>query len=62
MIKLFDTDVLQQVKEGLSGSVYTQTADVEDECNGLMTADRRLTKIDEKRMRIMNQRIKRSLK
>lgn len=62
VLKLFDADVLQHVKEGLSGSVYTQTADIEDECNGLMTADRRLTKIDEKRMRIMNQRIKRSLK
>jgi hypothetical protein len=31
---------------GLSGAVYTQTADVETECNGLLTYDRTRAKID----------------
>ena len=31
---------------GLSAAVYTQTADVETECNGLLTYDRSVTKID----------------
>ncbi|QRP44565.1 glycoside hydrolase family 2 protein [Amycolatopsis sp. FDAARGOS 1241] len=32
---------------GLSGAVYTQTTDVENEVNGLLTYDRRVTKLDE---------------
>jgi hypothetical protein len=31
---------------GLSGAVYTQTADVETECNGLLTYDRAVVKLD----------------
>jgi hypothetical protein len=31
---------------GLSAAVYTQTTDVETECNGLLTYDRAVTKID----------------
>jgi len=31
---------------GLSGAVYTQTADVETECNGLLTYDRAVIKFD----------------
>jgi hypothetical protein len=31
---------------GLNAAVYTQTTDVETECNGLMTYDRAITKID----------------
>lgn len=35
---------------GLSAAVYTQTTDVETETNGLMTYDRRVFKIDERRL------------
>ncbi|QYK52106.1 MAG: hypothetical protein KF824_07525 [Fimbriimonadaceae bacterium] len=35
---------------GLSGAVYTQTTDVETETNGLMTYDRAMLKMDEKRI------------
>jgi hypothetical protein len=31
---------------GLSAAVYTQTTDVETECNGLLTYDRAVAKID----------------
>lgn len=31
---------------GLSAAIYTQTADVETECNGLMTYDRAINKLD----------------
>ncbi len=33
-------------KPGLSAAVYTQTTDVETECNGLMTYDRAILKVD----------------
>ncbi|WP_026652590.1 glycoside hydrolase family 2 protein [Butyrivibrio proteoclasticus] len=34
------------IPRGLSGAVYTQLSDVEEEVNGLMTYDRRITKIN----------------
>ncbi|SFB15310.1 Glycosyl hydrolases family 2, TIM barrel domain [Amycolatopsis marina] len=33
-------------ERGLSGAIYTQTTDVENEVNGLLTYDRRVTKVD----------------
>ncbi len=36
---------------GLSAAVYTQTTDVEVEINGLMTYDRAILKVDEKRLK-----------
>ena len=34
-----------QIKKGLSAAVYTQTTDVENETNGLMTYDRKVIKV-----------------
>ena len=31
---------------GLSGAIYTQTTDVENEVNGFMTYDRQIMKVD----------------
>ena len=39
------------MKQGLCAAVYTQISDVEDEINGLMTYDRRFTKVDPEVMR-----------
>ncbi len=33
------------IKKGLSGAVYTQVSDVEEEVNGLLTYDRKICKI-----------------
>lgn len=38
------------IKRGLSAAVYTQTTDVEVETNGLMTYDRKVIKIDPKKL------------
>lgn len=40
---------------GMSGSVYTQITDVEGEHNGLFTYDRKVEKVDEARVRDINQ-------
>ena len=45
-----------------SAAVYTQTSDVETEVNGLMTYDRKVIKVDEKRIREINLEICNSLK
>jgi hypothetical protein len=40
--------------KGLSAVVYTQTTDVETECNGLFTYDREVLKFDAKKMAAVN--------
>ena len=40
---------------GISGGLYTQLADVEVECNGLVTYDRQLIKVDTARIKAANQ-------
>ncbi|MDR1371688.1 MAG: beta-galactosidase [Dysgonamonadaceae bacterium] len=42
---------------GFSAAVYTQTTDVEGEVNGLMTYDRKVVKLEEDRLRKINQEI-----
>lgn len=49
------------VKSGISGGVYTQTTDVEGEVNGLITYDRKVIKVEEDRIRKINQEIINSL-
>jgi beta-galactosidase/beta-glucuronidase len=49
------------IKAGFSAAVYTQTTDVEGEVNGLMTYDRKIIKLDEKRTYEINQKIVNSL-
>jgi len=44
----------QKDNRGLSAAIYTQTADVETECNGLLTYDRRVEKIPPTRLAAMN--------
>jgi hypothetical protein len=43
---LINADMKPLIAKGLSGAVYTQLSDVEEEVNGLMTYDRRITKIN----------------
>lgn len=45
----------------VTGAVYTQTTDVENEINGLMTYDRKVIKIDEDKIREINRKITDSL-
>lgn len=53
--------LLRLVKKGFSAAVYTQITDVEEEVNGLITYDRKQIKVDEKRVKEINERICRSL-
>lgn len=50
------------IPRGFSAAVYTQTTDVEVEVNGLMTYDRKVIKLDEKRVKEINTRVCNSLK
>ncbi|MDR2953949.1 MAG: beta-galactosidase [Prevotella sp.] len=50
------------VKTGFTGAVYTQTTDVEGEVNGLITYDRKQIKVEEDRIRKINQEVINTLK
>ncbi len=43
---LINASLKPLISKGLSGAVYTQVSDVEEEVNGLMTYDRKITKIN----------------
>lgn len=45
--RLLREQLFPLVEKGLSGAVYTQLSDVEEEVNGLVTYDRRVIKISE---------------
>ena len=44
--QLHDTQIIPLIENGLSAIIYTQTSDVEDEVNGLITYDRQVEKFD----------------
>jgi beta-galactosidase/beta-glucuronidase len=51
----------KMIKAGFSAAVYTQTTDVEGEVNGLMTYDRKVVKLEEKRVHDINRKLVDSL-
>lgn len=55
LTKLYRSELLPLKSQGLNGCIYTQLSDVEQERNGLLTADRETVKIDAAQMRKLNQ-------
>jgi hypothetical protein len=56
--KLYLKKLLPLIKKGLSGCIYTQVSDVEEEINGLVTYDRAVQKIPTEKMREINDKLK----
>jgi beta-galactosidase/beta-glucuronidase len=54
---VYAEDLKKIIQQGVSAAVYTQTTDVEGEVNGLMTYDRKIVKMDESRLRAVNQEV-----
>ena len=50
-IKLYSQELHPLIKKGVSGLIYTQVSDVEDETNGVVTYDRRHIKLSAERVR-----------
>ncbi len=55
--RLIQTDIIRGIRNGLSGTVYTQVSDVEEEVNGLLTYDRHIVKIEEETVKQLNREI-----
>ena len=56
--KCIQRDVINNIPKGLSASVYTQLSDVEDECNGFITFDREVIKVEPDIIKEVNDQIK----
>lgn len=56
--KLFLKKLKPLIEKGLSGSIYTQVSDVEEEINGLVTYDRKEQKIPTEKMKEINDQLK----
>ena len=57
LLNLYYNEIVPAAKKGLCAAVYTQVSDVEDETNGLLTYDRRVCKVDGRKMRKMAQEL-----
>lgn len=52
--KFIKRDILPNISKGLSGFIYTQLSDVEDELNGFITYDRQVIKVNESDIKELN--------
>lgn len=59
--KLWNEQILTNIPKGLSAAIYTQTSDIEEEINGLMTYDRKVTKFPVEEIRKLNQQLAKML-
>ena len=50
IFRLYDYEVIPHFKHGVCGCIYTQLSDVESEYNGLYTYDRKVCKVDRRKM------------
>ena len=55
--EMIERDVIRNIPKGLTASIYTQLSDVEDECNGFVTFDREVIKVEPKLIKEINDKI-----
>ena len=59
--KLYREKVIPVAKKGLCAAIITQVSDVEDEINGFLTYDRKVSKADEKAMLAIAEELKKAV-
>ncbi len=62
IVEMYEKMIIPAIKNGLSGCVYTQLSDVEDETNGLYTYDREVCKVEEEKILLISHRIEEIIK
>ena len=55
--KLFEEQIYPNLEKGLCSAIYTQTSDVEEEINGLMTYDREVSKFSEEVLKEVHKKL-----
>ena len=61
-VALYENEILPIIDSGVSALVYTQVSDVEDETNGLLTYDRKVTKVNVERINELMMRVRGAIK
>lgn len=56
--QLYESQIVPAKEKGLAACIYTQLSDVEKECNGLVTYDRKINKADPEKMAAVNAKLK----
>ncbi len=60
--ELYSKELLAGIEDGISGLIYTQLSDIEDETNGIMTYDRRVIKVDAEKTEIIMKKLSKKAK
>lgn len=55
--RLWEEEIYPNLEKGLSSTIYTQTSDIEEEINGLMTYDREGNKFEEEELKMLHRRL-----
>ena len=55
--RLWEEEIYPNLEKGLSSSIYTQTSDIEEEINGLMTYDREENKFVEEELKALHKKL-----
>ena len=55
--RLWEEEIYPNLEKGLSSAIYTQTSDIEEEINGLMTYDREGNKFEEEELKMLHRRL-----
>lgn len=55
--RLWEEEIFPNLEHGLSGAVYTQTSDIEEEINGVLTYDREVDKLAPEEVKKLNERL-----
>ena len=55
--RLWEEEIYPNLEKGLSSAIYTQTSDIEEEINGLMTYDREENKFVEEELKILHRKL-----
>ena len=62
VIALYRNEILPAIPKGLCGAIYTQLTDVENEVNGILTADRTEAKTDAEAMRALAEELQNAIR
>ncbi|MBO7149305.1 MAG: glycoside hydrolase family 2 [Clostridia bacterium] len=57
LTRLYESEIIPAIEEGLCSCILTQVSDIEDETNGLLTYDRKVLKIDENKMNQISKKL-----
>lgn len=55
--RLWEEEIYPNLQYGLCSAIYTQTSDIEEEINGVLTYDREIVKLDEDQVKEMNDKL-----